>query len=458
MRTRLQLFVLVLALSLSFTSAACAIPTYDVVSIGPQIPGATAGAATAVNESGDVAGYVSIVSAWEHTAFVYTDELGPILLSSPPWAVTARALDLSNRLADGTVHVVGWAANSIYSGDLAMAWRVSLVDGTVLETIELGTLPGLVQSQAKAVNTLGDCVGYSGGFMQFGGPATWFHAEGPRRLESLYTAVAVNESRLVLTGGVFNGTSSFTHDLNTGSQTDLGVPTGFVSAYGTDINELGQVAGTIATGDTDPLGQYIKQAWRFTEGVGWEYLFGGGNALDAAYGINNHGDVIGQLLAGLTYVDILYLEETGVSYPVESLFADSNVEVSGLNDINDARQLAPSGPGGPVLLTPTASTSVEPHQVGSTGDLDLVSLPNPSRQVTTIRYTIPSASGVTLRVYDAAGRLVRALVDQSALTAGERSVTWDGRDTSGQHVAAGVYLVRLEAAGDRKTERIVRIR
>ena len=458
MSTGFQFGVIVIASSLLIAPAARAVPTYDVVSIGPQIPGATAGVATAVNESGDVAGYVSIVSAWEHTAFVYSGQLGPILLPSPPWAVTTRALDLSNRLADGTVHVVGWAANSIYSGDLAVAWRVSLADGTVLEMTELGTLPGLVQSQARAVNSRGDCVGYSGGFMQFGGPATWFHSDGPRRLESLYTAVAVNESGLVLTGGGFNGTSSFTHDLNTGAQTDLGVPTGFVNAFGADLNDFGQVAGTIATGDTDPRGQYIKQAWRFTVGGGWEYLFGGGNSLDAAYGINNHGDVIGEILVGLTYVDVLYLEETGVAYQVESLLADPGVEVYGLNDINDARQIATSGPGGPVLLTPMAVTSLETLPGDATGGVALRSFPNPSGQVTTIRYSIPSASSVTLRVYDAAGSLVSALVDHATLAAGERSVAWDGRDSSGRQVAAGVYLVRLEAGGARTTDRIVRIR
>jgi hypothetical protein len=37
-------------------------------------------------------------------------------------------------------------------------------------------------------------------------------------------------------------------------------------------------------------------------------------------------------------------------------------------------------------------------------------------------------------------------------------LTWDGRDSSGREVAAGVYFVRLEAAGVNETKKITLLR
>ena len=51
----------------------------------------------------------------------------------------------------------------------------------------------------------------------------------------------------------------------------------------------------------------------------------------------------------------------------------------------------------------------------------------------------PTSSPAHLCVYDPAGRLIRTLVD-SRLPTGSHTITWDGRDQSGQIVAAGVYF------------------
>ena len=59
---------------------------------------------------------------------------------------------------------------------------------------------------------------------------------------------------------------------------------------------------------------------------------------------------------------------------------------------------------------------------------------------------------MTLRIYDVSGRLIRTLVDEPQ-TAGEKTVTWNGRDTQGRSVASGVYFYRLQAPGYEKTLR-----
>jgi hypothetical protein len=79
--------------------------------------------------------------------------------------------------------------------------------------------------------------------------------------------------------------------------------------------------------------------------------------------------------------------------------------------------------------------------------------PNPFNPSTVIVYELPAAGAVALRIYDAAGRLVRTLVD-GPMAAGPHRAVWDGRDGSGSMAAAGVYLCRLEAPGWRESRKM----
>lgn len=67
--------------------------------------------------------------------------------------------------------------------------------------------------------------------------------------------------------------------------------------------------------------------------------------------------------------------------------------------------------------------------------------PNPFRSSTRIAYTLPTASAVTMRLYDVQGREVRTLVNEKK-PAGRYSLTLDARG-----LAAGVYVCRLQANG-----------
>jgi len=58
------------------------------------------------------------------------------------------------------------------------------------------------------------------------------------------------------------------------------------------------------------------------------------------------------------------------------------------------------------------------------------------------RVVLPRAMEAAVRVYDVAGRTIRAL-STGTLPAGETVLTWDTRNRAGREVAAGVYLVRL---------------
>jgi hypothetical protein len=82
-------------------------------------------------------------------------------------------------------------------------------------------------------------------------------------------------------------------------------------------------------------------------------------------------------------------------------------------------------------------------------------VPNPFNPTTVIRYDVPKNGGeVSLRIYDAAGRVVKTLV-AGTLAAGQRAIAWDGHDDAGRPVASGVYFCRLTASGYASTRKMV---
>lgn len=69
--------------------------------------------------------------------------------------------------------------------------------------------------------------------------------------------------------------------------------------------------------------------------------------------------------------------------------------------------------------------------------------PNPFNPSTVIRFNIPDAGRVTLKIYDVLGREVRALIDQE-MAAGRHDIKWEGNNNAGSGVASGIYIYRLK--------------
>jgi uncharacterized protein (DUF362 family) len=75
--------------------------------------------------------------------------------------------------------------------------------------------------------------------------------------------------------------------------------------------------------------------------------------------------------------------------------------------------------------------------------------PNPFSADTRIRFYLPEPRPVSLSVYDATGRRVRGLIDNT-IDAGWHEVPWTGDTDSGRRAASGVYFCQLEANGYKK--------
>ena len=84
--------------------------------------------------------------------------------------------------------------------------------------------------------------------------------------------------------------------------------------------------------------------------------------------------------------------------------------------------------------------------------LFLAAYPNPFRGQATLRYALPASGRVTMKVYDMLGREVATLVD-GGLPAGTHAVRFEA-----PHLASGLYVYRLEAAGQTATRTMLRVR
>jgi hypothetical protein len=79
---------------------------------------------------------------------------------------------------------------------------------------------------------------------------------------------------------------------------------------------------------------------------------------------------------------------------------------------------------------------------------------DPTATSTTISFSLPDESPVSLTICNILGNIVKTLVN-SNMSAGTRTVSWDGRDENGAFVPAGAYLITMESAGQRATSKII---
>ncbi len=80
--------------------------------------------------------------------------------------------------------------------------------------------------------------------------------------------------------------------------------------------------------------------------------------------------------------------------------------------------------------------------------------PNPFNPSTRLSFTLATAGPARLSIHDIRGRELTRLAD-GPLASGSHSFDWQARDVYGREFPAGVYLVRLRAAGILQSRKIV---
>lgn len=346
-----------------------AIPSYEAIPLGSMIREAhpTAGISTArdVNEQGDAVGYAVIDN--EYSAFIYTEAHGLALLPGLPGWLSHQAGSVSDRDELGLVLVAGTALPGMYSlPGSAVLWIYDTTAGSVVDTVEIGVLEGLATSAASAVNNAGLVVGHMR-------PALLYEPLQPMVYDAVsdtlhavdlpFTPVDINDNNVVV------GSSSRAQLVwDPGTETyvvtgleDLGGPERTVQTTIADVNELGWVVGGTTMGYTDGNGRYVSGATRYIDA--WEVLWAL-SAYDGASGLNNHGDVVGQLGVSGAIRPMLRIEATGQTVFVNDLIQPAG-QVDGVLAINDAGWIA-GGYASAVLLKRTGDLPVPTPPTGLT--------------------------------------------------------------------------------------------
>ncbi len=122
----------------------------------------------------------------------------------------------------------------------------------------------------------------------------------------------------------------------------------------------------------------------------------------------------------------------------------------------DLRQLFSGLPSGPNDVTVTIAmdlvgggtvqAQLSVHVVASGGSLAASISPNPMNPEAVLVFTTRGTGAARAAVYDANGRLVRTLIDESAYPSGRHDVRFDGRDSRGVPLASGIYFYRVTTA------------
>lgn len=83
--------------------------------------------------------------------------------------------------------------------------------------------------------------------------------------------------------------------------------------------------------------------------------------------------------------------------------------------------------------------------------------PNPFNPSTTISYTLPEESNVTINIYNLLGNRV-ARIFSSIQPLGTHSIQWNGTDQQGNQVPTGIYFYQLQAGDFVQTKKMVLMR
>ena len=144
--------------------------------------------------------------------------------------------------------------------------------------------------------------------------------------------------------------------------------------------------------------------------------------ISASGGYNQYGLELPGYMEGDEIELRLYRQSTG-----EELYVTSNLEGSYYG------------------MTPLTSGGITVHEVTAVPEDYILSqnYPNPFNPSTQIEYSVPESGYVTVAIYDVAGRLVQTLVD-GVVESGYHSIVWDGRDSAGHTVSAGLYIYSLK--------------
>jgi hypothetical protein len=178
-------------------------------------------------------------------------------------------------------------------------------------------------------------------------------------------------------------------------------------------------------------------------------------AVTTLYCCDVYGNIDGDYVGGI-------LGQDGINgnFSADPLFCNDLIHYLRLTDSSPCTQANSSpecGLIGGVWENCHQSTDVEEPDATPTVTRLYSCYPNPFNPTTRIAFDLNAPGHVSLRVYDAAGRLIRTLVDETR-RAGRFEEAWNGKDNRGIQVASGVYFYRLTAGDFVESRKMILLR
>jgi hypothetical protein len=145
---------------------------------------------------------------------------------------------------------------------------------------------------------------------------------------------------------------------------------------------------------------------------------------------------------------------TGFDIMGSSVSGAGDVNGDGNTDIIASAPFANSGRGEVFVYGLVATGAVDEKNIHPLRFELSQNYPNPFNPSTTIQYYLPKREKVILEIFNLLGERVRVLADGEQ-TAGEHTVTWGGKDKSGENLPSGIYFYRLKGRDFSETKKML---
>jgi len=109
-----------------------------------------------------------------------------------------------------------------------------------------------------------------------------------------------------------------------------------------------------------------------------------------------------------------------------------------------------------VNAVPISGVAEEPEITITSVTTSVKCFPNPTRNSTLIRFTLPKKAEISINIYDATGRKVSTLV-KGEFEGGIHNVMWNRKNNQDVSVPQGVYFIRLKSEGMEAKEKLILI-